>query len=88
MFVVSSVDVVKLYYELFRELQKFSDKFLWVVIIFLFVVNEEQDVIGEIQDESFDVLVMNSSVKEFLSVVIVDYNVLFKINFSVDSNGF
>lgn len=88
MFAVSSVDAAKLYYESFRELQKGSDRPLRVATIFSFAANEEQDAIGEIQDESFDVSAMNSSAKEFLSAAIADYNALFKTNFSVDSNGF
>jgi len=88
MFAVSSVDAAKLYYECFRVLQKASDKPLKVATIFSFAANEEQDAIGDIQDESFDVSAMNSSAKEFLSAAIADYNVLFKTNFSVDSNGF
>lgn len=88
LFAVSSVDAAKLYYECFRELQKTSDKPLKVATIFSFAANEEQDAIGDIQDESFDVSAMNSSAKEFLSAAIADYNALFKTNFSVDSNGF
>ena len=88
MFAVSSVDAAKLYYESFRELQKNSDKPLKVATIFSFAANEEQDAVGEIQDESFDVSAMNSSAKEFLSAAIVDYNAFFKTSFSVDSNGF
>ena len=88
MFAVSSVDAAKLYYESFRELQKGSNKPLRVATIFSFAANEEQDAVGDIQDESFDVSAMNSSAKEFLSGAIVDYNALFKTNFGVDSNGF
>lgn len=88
MLAVSSVNAAKLYYECFRELQKTSDKPLKVATIFSFAANEEQDAIGDIQDESFDVSAMNSSAKEFLSAAIADYNALFKTNFSVDSNGF
>lgn len=88
MFAVSSVDAAKLYYESFRELQKNSDKPLRVATIFSFAANEEQEAVGDIQDESFDVSAMNSSAKEFLSAAIADYNALFKTNFSVDSNGF
>lgn len=88
MFAVSSVDAAKLYYESFRELQKCSDKPLKVATIFSFAANEEQDAVGDIQDEGFDVSAMNSSAKEFLSAAIADYNALFKTNFSVDSNGF
>ena len=88
MFAVSSVDAAKLYYESLRELQKGSDRPLRVATIFSFAANEEQDAIGDIQDESFDVSAMNSSAKEFLSAAIADYNALFKTSFSVDSNGF
>ncbi|KRD55632.1 DEAD/DEAH box helicase [Acidovorax sp. Root275] len=88
MFAVSSVDAAKLYYESFKELQKGKERPLKVATIFSFAANEEQDAVGEIQDESFDVSAMNSSAKEFLSAAITDYNALFKTNFSVDSNGF
>lgn len=88
MFAVSSVDAAKLYYESFKELQKNSDKPLKVATIFSFAANEEQDAVGDILDEGFDVSAMNSSAKEFLSAAIADYNALFKTNFSVDSNSF
>ena len=88
MFAVSSVDAAKLYYESFKELQKESDKPLKVATIFSFAANEEQESVGEILDESFDVSAMNLSAKEFLDAAIADYNALFKTNFSVDSNGF
>ncbi|MCP1105730.1 type I restriction endonuclease subunit R [Serratia nevei] len=88
MFAVSSVDAAKFYYESFKELQKHSNKPLRVATIFSFAANEEQDAIGDIQDESFDVSAMNTSAKEFLNAAIADYNVLFKTNFSIDSNGF
>ena len=88
MFAVSSVDAAKLYYDSFKDLQKNSEKPLRVATIFSFAANEEQDAVGDIQDESFEVSAMNSSAKEFLDAAIADYNALFKTNFSVDSNGF
>lgn len=88
MFAVSSVDAAKLYYESFKDFQKDTDKPLKIATIFSFVANEEQDAVGDILDESFDVSAMNSSAKEFLSAAIADYNALFKTNFSVESNGF
>lgn len=88
MFAVSSVDAAKLYYESFRNLQKDSDRPLKVATIFSFAANEEQDAIGEILDESFELSAMDSSAKEFLSSAIDDYNALFKSNYGVDSNGF
>ncbi|MHB8787609.1 MAG: type I restriction endonuclease subunit R [Thauera sp.] len=88
MFAVSSVDAAKLYYEAFKALQRDSEKPLKVATIFSFAANEEQDAVGDIQDESFDVSAMSISAKEFLGAAIADYNALFKANFSVDSNGF
>lgn len=88
MFAVSSVDAAKLYYEAFKILQKNTDKPLRVATIFSFPANGEQEAIGDIQDESFEVSALNSSAKEFLDAAIADYNALFKTNFSVDSNGF
>src|SRR5690554_209668 len=88
MFAVSSVDAAKLYYETLNQLQKDSDKPLKIATIFSFAANEEQDAIGDIADESFEVSAMNSSAKEFLNAAIDDYNAFFKTNFSVDSNGF
>lgn len=93
MFAVSSVDAAKLYYESLKKLQadpssKCSEKPLRIATIFSFTANEEQDAVGEILDESFDVSAMNSSAKEFLGAAIDDYNTYFKTNFSVDSKSF
>lgn len=88
MFAVSSVDAAKLYYESINRLQKDSDKPLKIATIFSFAANEEQDAIGEISDESFEVTAMNSSAKEFLSAAINDYNAMFRTNYGVDSNAF
>lgn len=88
MFAVSSVDAAKLYYETLNALQADSEKPLKIATIFSFAANEQQDAIGDIQDESFDVSAMNSSAKEFLSAAVKDYNSFFKTNFSVDSSGF
>ena len=90
MFAVSSVDAAKAYYEAFRELQAGVDdkKSLNVATIFSFAANEEQDAVGDIPDESFEVSAMNSSAKEFLSAAIGDYNTAFKTNYGVDSKGF
>lgn len=88
MFAVSSVEAAKLYYESLNNLQKDSDKPLKIATIFSFAANEEQDMVGAIPDESFDVSAMNSSAKEFLNAAIADYNAYFKTSFSVDRNGF
>lgn len=88
MFAVSSVEAAKLYYETLNALQAESDKPLKIATIFSFAANEEQDAVGDIMDESFDVAAMNTSSKEFLSSAINDYNAFFKTSFSVDSKGF
>lgn len=88
-FAVSSVDAAKLYYESLNKLQEHSDKPLKIATIFSFAANEEQDAVGDIPDESFDVSAMNSSAKEFLSAAIKNYNDFFKTNFSLEkSNDF
>jgi len=88
MFAVSSVDAAKLYYESLNRLQEDSDKPLKIATIFSFAANEEQDAVGEILDESFEVSAMNSSAKEFLSAAINDYNAMFRTNYGIDSNAF
>lgn len=88
MFAVSSVDAAKLYYEALNNLQTGSSHPLKIATIFSFAANEEQDAVGDIVDESFDVSAMNSSAKEFLNSAINDYNAFFKTNYSVDSKGF
>lgn len=88
MFAVSSVEAAKLYYETFKALQKDSHNPLKVATIFSFLANEEQNAVGTIQDESFDLSAMNGSTKESLRTAIADYNALFKTNFSIDSTGF
>ncbi|MXO66580.1 type I restriction endonuclease subunit R [Altericroceibacterium endophyticum] len=88
MFAVSSVDAAKLYYETLNRLQEDSEKPLKIATIFSFAANEEQNSIGEIRDESFDVSAMDSTGKEFLDAVIRDYNSMFGSSFSTDGNGF
>jgi type I restriction enzyme R subunit len=88
MFAVSSVDAAKLYYETLTKLQVDSEKPLKIATIFSYAANEEQDAVGEIADETFDVTAMNSSAKEFLDAAIADYNGFFKTNFSVEGNSF
>ncbi|MEH7879383.1 type I restriction endonuclease subunit R [Rhizobium laguerreae] len=87
-FAVSSVDAAKLYYETLNKLQQDSNKQLRLATIFSFAANEEQEAVGDIQDESFDISAMNSSAKEFLSAAIDDYNEYFRTNFDVDSKSF
>ena len=88
MFAVSSVDAAKLYYESLNKLQSASDKPLKIATIFSFAANEEQNAIGDIPDESFEVSALDSTAKEFLTSTIADYNGYFRTSFGVDSKGF
>ena len=88
MFAVSGVDAAKLYYETLSKLQDGSEKPIKIATIFSFAANEEQNAIGDIRDESFDVSTMDSTGKEFLNAVIRDYNTMFGTSFSTDGNGF
>ena len=88
MFAVSSVDATKCYDEMLNTLQPDGEKPLKIATIFSCTANEEQDAVGEILDESFDVTAMESTAKEFLDKVINDYNDDFRPNFSLDSSSF
>ncbi len=88
MFAVSGVESAKLYYETLNDLQADSDRPLKIATIFSYAANEEQDAVGDIPDESFEVTAMNSSAKEFLNAAIGDYNRHFKTSFGVDGDGF
>ena len=88
MFAVSSVDAAKVYYQTFKQLQSAVKNPLKIAAIFSFAANEEQDAIGDIVDESFEVEAMNSSAKEFLKSAIDDYNGYFATNYDVDAKSF
>ena len=88
MFAVSSVDAAKIYYETFKRLQSAVKNPLKIATIFSFAANEEQDAIGDIADESFEVETMNSTAKEFLKSAIDDYNNYFATNYDVDGKSF
>ena len=88
MFAVSSVDAAKIYYETFKRLQSAVKNPLKIATIFSFAANEEQDAIGDIADESFEVEAMNSTAKEFLKSAIDDYNNYFTTNYDVDGKSF
>jgi type I restriction enzyme R subunit len=71
-----------------NKLQEDKENPLKIATIFSFAANEQQDAIGDIEDEGFDVSAMNSSAKEFLSAAVGDYNASFKTSFKIDSKGF
>ena len=88
MFAVSSVDAAKAYYQTFKRLQSTVPNPLKIATIFSFSANEEQDAIGDIVDESFEVDAMNSSAKEFLKSAMHDYKDYFATSYDVDGKSF
>lgn len=84
MFAVSSIDAAKKYYEEFRK----KKTKLRIATIFSFAPNEEQKSIGEIKDENFEPDNLDLTGKEFLDLVIKEYNKYFGTSFSLDSQGF
>ena len=90
MFAVSSVDAAKMYYETLNALQQTAPDHqrLKIATIYSYAPNEEQNAIGEIKEENFEVSAMESSAKEFLTKAIADYNKMFGTNFGVDSTEF
>lgn len=88
MFAVSSVEAAKRYYETLQNLQAEQEYPLKIATIFSFAANEEQDAIGDIPDETFELTALNSTAKEFLTKAIDDYNHYFGTNYGVDSQSF
>ena len=88
MFAMSSVEAAKLYYEALNNLQADSKKPLRIATIYSYAANEEQDAVGDIKDESFDITAMDSTAKEFLQKAADDYNSYFNTTFTIDSKGF
>ena len=92
MLAVQSIEAAKLYYdELQRQQATLPEaKRLKVATIFSFAPNEEQSAYGEIQDEELDPqsVDMPHSSKEFLEKAIIDYNEMFKTNFSTEGKEF
>ena len=88
MFAVSSIDAAKLYYDALKELQKSIERPLKIATIFSFAVNEEQDAVGDIPDETFEPSALDASSKEFLEKAINDYNGYFKTNYGVEGREF
>ena len=88
MFAVSSVEAAKLYYEALKKLQQDAAQPLKIATIFSFAANEEQNAVGDIADEGFEISAMDASAKEFLAYAIQDYNAVFRTNYSVESQAF
>lgn len=85
---VSSIPICKKYYYEFRKQLAERQKDLTIATIFSFSQNEEVNVDGILDDESFDTDKLDQSSRDFLEDAIKDYNSKFKTNFDTSSKGF
>lgn len=90
LFAVQDINLAKLYYETFKELQKDvkEEDRLKIFTIFSYAPNEERNSIGDINDESFEPSALDYTSKQFLSKVIDDYNKTFKTNHTLEGQSF
>lgn len=87
MFAVSSIPVCKKYYmELKKQIAE-RHRDLTIATIFSFAPNEDT-LDGILEDESFDTEGLDQSSRDFLEMVIDDYNKQFKTNYDTSSKGF
>ncbi len=86
---VSSIEAAKLYYAEFKKQMKVQpNKALKVALIYSYGANEEEanGILGE--ENSDDTSRLDQSSRDFLESAIGDYNEMFKVNYSTDSDGF
>lgn len=88
MFAVSSIPVAKKYYLEFEKQLKEKNRDLTIATIYSFSVNEEDTADGLLDDEGFEIDLLDKSSREFLDYAIDRYNKKFKTNFSSEGNGF
>lgn len=90
MFAVDKIDTAMQYYNEFKKQQASieENKKLVVATIFSNTTHEEGGFVGEIQDENFEPIDLESGKREFLEQAITDYNERFKTNFSIEGNEF
>jgi type I restriction enzyme R subunit len=85
----ASIEAAKRYYLAFQESQKdvVPDSRLKIGIIYSFAANEE-DPDGLLDDEGFDVSVLDKSSRDFLDAAIADYNVMFGTSWDTSADKF
>jgi type I restriction enzyme R subunit len=85
----ASIEAAKRYYLAFQEGQKdlVPDSRLKIGIIYSFAANEE-DPDGLLDDEGFDVSVLDKSSRDFLDAAIADYNTLFGTSWDTSTDKF
>ena len=88
MLAVSSIPVCKKYYlELKKQIAE-QHRDLTIATIFSFTPNEEASADGVLDDESFDAEGLDQSSRDFLDMVILEYNQTFQTRFDTSSKGF
>lgn len=90
MFAVESIQMAKQYYNQFKKSQENipEEERLRVFTIFSYAQNEEQDVVGNVEDESLDISELDKTSKQFIEHVIQDYDKTFETNFASDGIDF
>ncbi len=88
MFAVSSIPACKKYYLEFKKQIAQRHQNLTVATIFSFAPNEEDNADGILSDESFDTEKLDQSSRDFLEMVIDDYNKIFQSNYDTSSKEF
>lgn len=90
MFAVESIQMAKQYYNQFKKSQENipEEERLRVFTIFSYAQNEEQDVVGNVEDESLDIDELDKTSKQFIEQVIQDYDKTFETNFASDGIDF
>jgi type I restriction enzyme R subunit len=84
-FCVDSIEAAKSYYLEFKKQQENKNDKLIITTIFSFAPNEDNDTICE---ESLETTDLNKTSRDFLDLVINEYNICFKTKFSTDGDGF
>lgn len=88
MFAVASIPMAKKYYLEFKKQLEEKQKDLTIATIYSFAANEEDTADGILDDEGFEIELLDQSSREFLDFAIKEYNKKFKTNFSSEGNGF
>ena len=88
MFAVSSIPVCKKYYLELKKQLSGQHKDLTIAAIYSFAPNEADTADGFLEEESFDTEGLDKSSRDFLDMVIDDYNKVFKTNFDTSGKGF
>jgi len=87
MFAVSSIPMLKKYYEEFKWQLAEKDRSLTIATIFSYSANED-DPEDALPDEDFDNDKLDTSSREFLESAIADYNAKFNTNYDTSSDKF